>query len=98
VLDRVVRFGDAWFPNRIGDDDHFIARIEQLQQKATDAGREPIPVTVQIPPKEPERLERYQRAGVARCVHMLRREAANDRGETERKLDEWVARIEAFRA
>jgi hypothetical protein len=28
---------------------------------------------------------------------MLRREAAGDRGEAERKLDEWVARIEAFR-
>ena len=97
VVDRVVRFGDGWFPNRIGDDDAMIARIEELQRKAAEAGREPIPVTLQIPPREPERLERYEAAGVARCVHLLRREAADDRGETERKLDQWVARIEAFR-
>ena len=98
VLDRVLAFGDAWFPNRAGDDEGMIARIEELQRRGTEAGRGLVPVTLQIPPKEPERLERYESAGVTRCVHMLRAEAANDRGATERKLDEWAARIEAYAA
>ncbi len=96
VLERVVAFGDAWFPNRIGDDDSFIARVEELGRLASAAGRDPIPVTLQIPPKEPQRLERYEAAGVTRCVHVLRARASNDRGDTEAKLDEWTARIEAY--
>jgi probable F420-dependent oxidoreductase len=98
VLDRVVAFGDVWLPNRVGDDDAFIERIAELQRKAAAAGRDPIPVTLQIPPREPERLERFERAGVTRCVHMVRAETAGDPGETERKLDEWTDRIAAYTA
>jgi len=98
VLERVVAFGDEWLPNRHGDDDFMIARLEELQRLAKEAGRGPIPVTLQIPPKEPERIERYEAAGVTRCVNMLRAEAANDAGETERKLEEWIGRIEAYAA
>ena len=81
VLKRVVAFGDAWFPNRIPPDDAMIARIEELQRLASDAGRDPIPVTIQIPPRDPAVLEQYEQAGVTRTVHMLRPGDAADAGE-----------------
>jgi probable F420-dependent oxidoreductase len=97
VLDRVVRYGDAWFPNRIGAEEHNIPRIEELQRKAAEAGRDQIPVTLQIPPKDPDSLRRYEEAGVTRSVFMLRATDAGSRGDVERKLDEWTGRVEAYR-
>jgi probable F420-dependent oxidoreductase len=98
VHDRVLAYGDGWFPNRIPPDDAMIARVEDLQQRADEAGRGPIPVTIQIPPKDLSVLERYEEAGVTRSVHMLRAGDAADPGSAERKLDEWAARIEAYTA
>ena len=42
--------------------------------------RATIPVTLQIPPRDPAVLERYERAGVTRAVHMLRAGDAADAG------------------
>ncbi len=98
VLKRVLAFGDAWFPNRIPPDDQMIARVEELQRLAEEAGRDPIPVTIQIPPRDPEVLERYERAGVTRTVHMLRPGDAADAGSAERKLDEWAERMTSYSA
>jgi alkanesulfonate monooxygenase SsuD/methylene tetrahydromethanopterin reductase-like flavin-dependent oxidoreductase (luciferase family) len=98
VLDRVLAYGDGWFPNRIPPDDQMIARVEELQRRATDAGRGSIPVSVQIPPRDPSVLERYEGAGVTRAVHMLRAGDAAGRDAAERKLDEWAERIEAYAA
>lgn len=98
VLERVVAFGDAWFPNRIGEDDHMIGRMDELQRLAAEAGRDPIPVSLQLPPREPERVRRYERAGVTRIVHMLRPQDAADRPSAERKLDEWAERMRAYAA
>ena len=95
VHERVIAYGDAWFPNRVGDDDFMIERIEVLQRAAAEAGRDPIPVTLQIPPREPERMERYERAGVTRCVFMLRARDAVDPTSAARKLDEWAERAQA---
>jgi alkanesulfonate monooxygenase SsuD/methylene tetrahydromethanopterin reductase-like flavin-dependent oxidoreductase (luciferase family) len=97
VLKRVVAFGDGWFPNRIPPDDQMIARVEELQKLAEEAGRGPIPVTLQIPPRDPDVLHRYEEAGVTRAVHMLRAEDAADAASAERKLDEWTERIQAYR-
>jgi len=97
VLDRVVAFGDGWFPNRIPPDEGMIARVEELQGLAEQAGRGPIPVTLQIPPRDPDVLRRYEEAGVTRTVHMLRAGDAADRASAERKLDEWAERIQAYR-
>ena len=44
VIDRVLAYGDEWMPNRVGADDEMIARIEELQRRADEAGRGPIPV------------------------------------------------------
>ena len=98
VLKRVLAFGDAWFPNRIPPDDQMIARVEELQRLASEAGRTPIPVTIQIPPRDPAVLEQYERAGVTRTVHMLRPGDAADAGSAERKLDEWAERKQAYAA
>jgi probable F420-dependent oxidoreductase len=96
VHKRVLAYGDAWFPNRIPPDDQMIARVEELQRRGEEAGRGRIPVTIQIPPRDFAVLERYERAGVTRAVHMLRAKDAVDARAAERKLDEWVGRIEAY--
>jgi probable F420-dependent oxidoreductase len=93
---RVLAFGDGWFPNRIPPDEQMIARVEELQRLGEEAGRGRIPVTLQIPPRDPAVLERYEAAGVTRVVHMLRAHDAADRGGAERKLDEWTERIRAY--
>jgi probable F420-dependent oxidoreductase len=97
VLKRVLAFGDGWFPNRFPPDDQMIARVEELQQLGEEAGRGPIPVTLQIPPRDPAVLRRYEEAGVTRAVHMLRPGDAADARSAERKLDEWAERIHAYR-
>jgi probable F420-dependent oxidoreductase len=96
VHKRVLAYGNAWFPNRIPPDDAMIARIEELQRLGEQAGRGRIPVTIQIPPRDLAVLERYEEAGVTRSVHMLRAGDAAARDSAERKLDEWVGRIEAY--
>jgi len=96
VLKRVVAFGDGWFPNRIPPDEGMIARVEELQRLGEQAGRGPIPVTLQIPPRDPDVLHRYEEAGVTRAVHMLRPGDAADAHNAERKLDEWAERIQAY--
>ncbi len=97
VLKRVIAFGDGWFPNRIPPDEGMIARVEELQRLGEEAGRGPIPVTLQIPPRDPDVLHRYEEAGVTRAVHMLRPGDAADAASAERKLDEWAERIQAYR-
>jgi probable F420-dependent oxidoreductase len=96
VHERVLAFGDGWFPNRIPPDDQMIARVEELQRRGDDAGRGPIPVTIQIPPRDPAVLERYEGAGVTRAVHMLRAHDAADVVSAARKLDEWAERIRSY--
>jgi probable F420-dependent oxidoreductase len=98
VHERVLAYGDGWFPNRIPPDDQMIARVEELQRRGDETGRGRIPVSIQIPPRDPAVLERYERAGVTRAVHMLRAGDAADAGSAERKLDEWTERIEAYTA
>ena len=95
---RVLAFGDGWFPNRIPPDDGMIERIEELQRLGDQAGRGRIPVTLQIPPRDPAILEGYERAGVTRSVHLLRAGDAVDEAGAERKLDEWAERIRAYSA
>jgi probable F420-dependent oxidoreductase len=93
---RVLAFGDGWFPNRIPPDDQMIARVEELQRRGEQAGRGRIPVTLQIPPRDPSVLERYEAAGVTRVVHMLRAGDAADLDGAERKLDEWTERMRGY--
>jgi probable F420-dependent oxidoreductase len=68
VLDRVIAFGDEWFPNRVGDEDRFFARIEKLRQRAREAGREVRVTLAASAGASPEQVERYAQAGIHRCV------------------------------
>jgi probable F420-dependent oxidoreductase len=96
VHERVLAYGDGWFPNRIPPDDAMIERVEELQRRGEQAGRGRIPVTLQIPPRDPAVLERYERAGVTRVVHMLRAGDAAELSSAERKLDEWTERMRSY--
>jgi len=98
VLDRVLAFADEWFPNRIGAEEHNIPRIEELGRRAADAGRDPIPVSLQIPPRDVDSMRRYEEAGVTRFVFMLRPEDAVNASAAARKLDEWAGRMQAYAA
>ncbi|MDQ3936218.1 MAG: LLM class F420-dependent oxidoreductase [Actinomycetota bacterium] len=69
VLDRVLEFADAWMPNwGLQTNEELIARIEELQSRAADAGRGRIPVSVYAVRSKPEVLEQLAEAGVERAV------------------------------
>jgi probable F420-dependent oxidoreductase len=93
VYDRVLAYGDGWLPNRIGDDERIMARISKLRRLGEEAGRDPIPTSLQLAPRDPALLERYERAGVSRAVYML---PAADRPEVERKLDQFTAAMTEY--
>ncbi len=71
VLDRVLEYGDGWFPN-MRDLDELAARIAELQRRAADAGRERIPITYfGLRDADDDELERMHAAGVDRVLLML---------------------------
>jgi len=90
--DRVVAYGDEWLPNRIGDDDRIIARIEKLVARSDEAGRE-LSVTLQVAPTEPEQIERFEHAGVGRCLYYL---PHGERDKVERALERYTAVVQAY--
>jgi probable F420-dependent oxidoreductase len=95
VYDRVLAYGDGWLPNRIGDDDKNIARIEKLQALGREAGRDSVHVSLQLAPRDPAMLERYEKAGVTRAIYML---PAGERDEVEAKLDRFTEAMLAYGA
>jgi probable F420-dependent oxidoreductase len=66
ILERVVRYGDGWMPNR----GQVIERVPELQRLAKAAGRDSIPVTA-YPRPSAEDIERYAQAGIERCIYWL---------------------------
>ena len=87
ALERVIAFGDEWMPNRVTG---LTERIEELRRLAEEAGRDPIPVTLNGAKPEPELIERGERAGVHRCSFYI--EPADAAG-TERQLDELASTL-----
>jgi len=65
VLDRVLAYGDAWFPNHARG--NVLERIPELRSRADRH----IPVHVMGVPAETAVLEAYERAGVTRALHWL---------------------------
>lgn len=63
ILERVVRYADGWMPNR----GEVIGRIQELQEMAKAAGRDPIPVTC-YPKATAEEIELLAKAGVDRVI------------------------------
>ncbi len=82
VLDRVVAFGDAWFPNVARSE--ILDRIPELHEKA---GRE-VPVIAMSAKAEPRHLEELRKAGVKRAVHWL---PSANRSRVEPALERWEA-------
>jgi probable F420-dependent oxidoreductase len=72
VLDRVMSLGDGWLASALHlDQDALRIRIGQLSRMAEEAGRAPIPVTVQLAIPELSAIERYAAMGVNRCTFRL---------------------------
>lgn len=71
ALDRVLDYGDEWMPAQGDGDKRLSDRITELRQRATDQGRAYVPVSLFGARARPESIERYQEAGVDRCLFAL---------------------------
>ena len=80
VLDRVLRFGDAWLPNYTGED--LLPRIAELRARA----ERPIEVMVMGAPAKPAVLEQLEQAGVRRVVRWI---PSANLAPVEAALDRW---------
>jgi probable F420-dependent oxidoreductase len=85
VLDRVLAYGDEWFPNRVTDPEQLGKRIAELQRRAEEAGRGRIPVSVFGAKPEARFVEGLRMAGVSRCVFYT---GPDEPGEVERQVEE----------
>jgi probable F420-dependent oxidoreductase len=84
VLDRVLDFGDAWFPN-YGPPD-LLDRVEQLRARADRA----IPVEAMGVPADASALEPLQAAGFRRVLHWI---PSGNRAVVEAALERWESAI-----
>jgi alkanesulfonate monooxygenase SsuD/methylene tetrahydromethanopterin reductase-like flavin-dependent oxidoreductase (luciferase family) len=91
AIDRVVAFGDEWMPNvgRSGLDE-LGRRIAELQEKASDAGREAIPVSGFGAPRDPETVERLEEIGFSRLYWYVPPES---RDEVAKRLERYATRV-----
>jgi probable F420-dependent oxidoreductase len=86
VLDRVLAFGDAWFPNYRGEPEALLARAQELRSRA----ERPIDVQVIGVPAKPEVLEQFEQGGITRVVRWI---PSAGRGPVEQALERWEAAI-----
>jgi alkanesulfonate monooxygenase SsuD/methylene tetrahydromethanopterin reductase-like flavin-dependent oxidoreductase (luciferase family) len=86
VLDRVLAFGDAWFPNYPGDTDSLAPRVEELRARADRR----IDLMVMGVPAEAPVLERLEQLGCRRAVHWL---PSAGLAHVEPALGRWEAAI-----
>ena len=84
MLDRVLAFGDAWFPNHAHEG--ILDRAAQLRARAD----RPIDLMVMGVPADAKVLETYAEAGFRRAVHWL---PSATRGPVERGLDQFEAAV-----
>ncbi|HLW45800.1 MAG TPA: LLM class F420-dependent oxidoreductase [Acidimicrobiales bacterium] len=74
VIDRVLAIGDEWMPIRMPDPEALGRQIAELQGRAQDAGRGPVPVTLFGASRDPATIERLAEVGVTRAVLAIRPE------------------------
>jgi probable F420-dependent oxidoreductase len=86
VLDRVLAFGDAWFPNWGEVANDVEDRVAELRSRA----ERPIDVMAMGVPADPAVLERCERLGMTRVVRWL---PSHGRGPVEAALGRWEAAI-----
>jgi probable F420-dependent oxidoreductase len=84
VLDRVLAFGDAWFPNY--REEGILDRAAELRARAERT----IELMVMGIPADPRVLERFESAGFRRAVHWL---PSAGIGQVERALDDFAAAV-----
>ena len=90
ILERVVRYGDGWVPNR----GSAIKRISELRELAKAAGRGHIPVSF-YPKPTAEDIERSAEAGVERCIYWV---SADGRDQALTGLEELGRLIRPYSA
>jgi probable F420-dependent oxidoreductase len=95
VLDRVIRYGDGWMPNRVGPDDGMIEQCAELGRRAEQAGRGAIPITIAGMMRDPARIERFERAGVDRSLFWL---PSSGPEEVEQALDRYAAAAQQYQS
>lgn len=72
VLDRVLEYGDGWLPNMIGQPSEALhTMLVELQHKASDAGRPPVPVSVLGAPLDAAEIDTYEALGVDRSIFLM---------------------------
>ncbi len=86
VLDRVLAFGDAWFPNYARGADDLIERWNELRARAERR----LDLIVMGVPAEAEVLDQLQQAGCRRVVRWI---PSAGRDHVERALARWEAAI-----
>jgi probable F420-dependent oxidoreductase len=87
VLDRVLAFGDGWFP-QYGAGDVF-GRIAELRARA----ERPVRAYLIGMPADPREIERAAEAGVERAIRWL---SSGPRSRVERSVEKWEAAIAEF--
>ncbi|WP_374021892.1 LLM class F420-dependent oxidoreductase [Mycobacterium sp. HNNTM2301] len=73
VEDRIISFGDGWLAQNVTRDnvDEFAERAARLQQRAADAGRGRIPISLFAASSDEDMAEKYASAGIERCLFLL---------------------------
>src|SRR5712692_4478135 len=71
TLQRVLEYGDGWMPIPGRTGPPIEERIAELERRAAEAGRPPIPATIFWATPEPKAIERYAALGVVRCLFGL---------------------------
>jgi probable F420-dependent oxidoreductase len=84
VLDRVLEYGDGWFPQ--WHDDDLLARIAELRSRA----QRPLQIQVLSVPPDPKALEQLADAGVHRASCWL---PSGPWSIVERRIEEWERAI-----
>ena len=87
VIDRVLAYGDAWFPNYARD--NAMDRAAQLRQRADRR----IDLMLMGVPADPAVLERASQLGARRVVHWI---PSGGMGLIEEALDHWETAISDF--
>jgi len=84
VLDRVLAFGDAWFPN------YGTERLVERARELRDRAQRPIHLMVMSAPAQASVLEQLQLAGCRRVVHWV---PSAGLSRVEQALEQWESAI-----